>query len=139
MGSHLSPEQNFACAPVNAWIGHRLLRCAPGSASVELAPRREHLQETGIVQGGVLTALADSAAVYAVVPALPAGATVTGTQAHMLFLRPGLADAGPLAAESSALHLGRRTAVVAVEIRQQGKRIAHGDFSFLILPPTGEA
>jgi uncharacterized protein (TIGR00369 family) len=90
-------------------------------------------QETGVIQGGILTSLADTAAVYAILPFLGRDETMTGLELKINFMgtaRPGQAD---LTARSNVLHRGRRTAVCEVTITQEERLVARAMFTFLIL------
>jgi acyl-coenzyme A thioesterase PaaI-like protein len=45
---------DFERVPVNALLGLRLVRSEPNSATVEVQPSPDLLQEHGVVHGGVL-------------------------------------------------------------------------------------
>ena len=61
----------FERTPLNRTLGMRLVDREPGRAEVELPVDGRFVQEEGVVHGGVLATLADTAAVYAVRPDLP--------------------------------------------------------------------
>lgn len=121
----------FAAVPLNRWLGYRLVEHGPTGARVAMAPRPECLQETGVVQGGILTAVADTAAVYALWPELPAGTRMTSIELKLNFLRPALPDAGDLEAVATVVQRGRKVGVCDVAVEQGGRRVAVGLFTYL--------
>jgi hypothetical protein len=65
-------SEAFDRVPFNRLLGLRLgERAEPGRACVELDARDELMQENGVLHGGVISAAADTACVYAVLRALP--------------------------------------------------------------------
>src|SRR5882672_8871751 len=89
----LSPDlSKIAC---NRLLGLTLKRRDEQGAIVAMAARPELAQEYGVVHGGLLAALADSAAVYALLPKLAAGEGMTSVEFKVNFL----AAADPAAGE----------------------------------------
>lgn len=128
----MQPEPVFASTPCNRWFGFRLLARTPDAVEVELPVRAEMLQEEGVVQGGILTALADTTAVWLLWPDLPASRGMTGSGCTMHFLAAATRDGGPLHATATPLRLGRTLAVCESVIRQAGRIVAKGTFTFLL-------
>lgn len=122
----------FGSTPVNRWLGLRLCERSAERVVIEQPVRSELLQETGVVQGGVLTALADTAAVYLLWPDLPAGRTMIGTSCSMTFLAAAVPGADPLRAVATPLRVGRTVAVCESEVRQGARLVAKGTFTFLL-------
>lgn len=123
----------FAEVPVNRFLGFRMRSRSRDRVELELPLRPEFAQEAGVIQGGILTALADTAAVYLLWPDLPDGRSMTGTGCSMQFLAAATVDRGPLLAVASPLRVGRSTAVCESEVWQRDRRIAKGTFPFLFL------
>ena len=96
----------------------------------------DHLQVEGVVHGGILTTLADTAGVWCVYPDLPGAATVTSVELKLNFLAPALGDRGPVVATARPLRLGRRVRVSEVELEQAGRLVAKGLFTYLVLDPS---
>lgn len=119
--------------PCNRFFGFQLRSRSPERVELELPLRTELLQETSVVQGGILTALADTAAVYLMWPDLPADRTITGTGCSMQFLAAATLERGPLLAVATPLRKGRTMAVCESEVFQGDRRIAKGTFSFLFM------
>jgi uncharacterized protein (TIGR00369 family) len=90
------------------------------------------LQETGIVHGALVAALADTAAVYLVLPDLPEGHTMASIEFKVNFLRPGLAGAGDIEARSRLVQRGSRVVVCDVDVVQRRRLIAKALFTYLI-------
>jgi uncharacterized protein (TIGR00369 family) len=128
----------FGAIPVNRFLGFTLVACGEGGAEVALPVRAEYLQEGGVVHGGILSALADTAAVYALVPGLSAGRAMTSIEFKMNFLRPALPGRGDLAARSRVVQQGRTVGVCQVEVVQAGRPVALGTFTYLFFdrPPA---
>ena len=104
----MSVGSAFDRTPVNRWLGFRLVERTEERVVVEQDVRNEMLQEAGVVQGGLLTALADTAAVYLLWPDLGEARTMTGTNASVQFLAAARADAGPLTATATPVRAGVR-------------------------------
>jgi uncharacterized protein (TIGR00369 family) len=122
----------FAAVPCNRLFGFRLLCRSAERVAIELPVRADFVQEAGVVQGGILTALADTAAVYLLWPDLGPGRTMTGTACAMQFLAAARADGGPLHAIAVPLRIGATIAVCESTIEQAGRLVAKGTFSFLL-------
>lgn len=122
----------FDAVPVNRLLGLQLVHRSADRVEVHLPVRPELLQEEGIVQGGLLTALADTAAVYLLWPDLPQGRTMTGLGCSMQFLSPGRLQDGPLVAVATPLRKGRTVAVCDSVVQQGERLVARGTFTFLL-------
>ena len=73
-------------------LGFRLLESANGTATMEAHPTAEHINGGGILHGGYLTALLDSATGWAVHAALPEGVRAPHIQLTVQYLRMAVAD-----------------------------------------------
>jgi uncharacterized protein (TIGR00369 family) len=98
--------------------------------------KRSYLQEGGVVHGGVLSALADTAAVYLLFPDLGPDETMTGIELKISFVRPAVLGAGDLEARARPVKRGRRVAFCDVEVLQKRTLVAKGLFTYLVLPRT---
>jgi uncharacterized protein (TIGR00369 family) len=134
----LSPEKRawlktYEPSPIFGLLGIRLVKFEPGFALLEMPVKPEHTHNGGIVQGGVITSLADSAIAYAVTSALPEGSGQTSIDLKINFIRP--VSAGRITAEGWLIHLGSRTAVgEAIVLNADGKAVAKCLSSVLIMP-----
>jgi uncharacterized protein (TIGR00369 family) len=124
----------FGEVPINRHMGSRLLACAGGRSEVAVPVFPHYRQEGGVVQGGIVSAAADTAAAYALLPGLPAGHTMLGIEFKINFLAPAKIDGGELQARGRAVRQGRKVGVAEVEVWQGERQVALGMFTFLILP-----
>ena len=92
-----------------------------------------YVQEEGVVQGGVISALADTTAVYVFIPDLPAGRKMTSIEFKMNFLRPVEGNSGVVQARARVVKRGRTVAVTEVEVFQDASLRAKGMFTYLFL------
>jgi len=110
----------------------RLREIGDRHAVMEVTVSDSHRNYFGGAHGGLLATLVDTASFFPR-PLLPSGRACTTTNLNVNYLRPAaLGDI--LTARSELIHLGRRTASVRVEIaNQEGKMIAHGTVSLMML------
>jgi len=94
-----------------------------GRAAFRLTPREFHYNPLGSVHGGVFATMADSACGCAVHTMLPAGVFYTSLDLSVKFLRPVTVDTGPITAEGTVVHLGRRTALAEARITDQACKV----------------
>ncbi|MEE8434196.1 MAG: PaaI family thioesterase, partial [bacterium] len=105
----------------------------PGYARLELPFRKEFTHSGGIVQGDIITTLADSCIAHATYAALHGNnSNFTTIELKVNFIRP--AQGNLFIAEAHLLHLGRRIAVGEAEIRNDdGKLVAKCSSSLMIM------
>ena len=132
MSNDLPARGDFDSTPCNRWLGFQLTQRSAERVEVTQAVREEMLQETGVVQGGLLTALADTAAVYLIWDSLDSDHTITGTTISMQFLAAALPDRGELRAIAEPLRVGRTVAVCESSVHQGDRLVAKGTFTFLL-------
>lgn len=107
-----------------------------GRVAVCLTPQEFHYNPLGSVHGGVFAALLDTVCGCAVHSKLPAGVFYTSLDLSVKFLRPVSVATGPITAEGSVVHLGRRTALAEARIvDESGKIYATANSSCLIMRP----
>ncbi len=87
-----------------------------------------YLQEGGVVHGGVISSLADTAAVYTLYPYLTENQSMTSIEFKMNFLSPALCENGDLLAKANLVKRGRKVALCDVEVYQKEKLVAKGLF-----------
>ena len=119
----------------NAWLGLRLKELAEDSITVSMPGRPEIVSspEGRYVHGGVLAALLDAAAYYALEAKLGRGSPSVDLQIDYLRSAPE----GPLEAQARVVKLGTRLSVVEARIvREDGKLVATGRVAFLVSEPA---
>jgi len=125
-------SETFSAVPFNEALGFELVSAEAGSAEMRLRLQPWFEQEVSVVHGGIITSLADTTAVYAVMPQLGAHRTMTGIEFKMNFTRAATMSGGPLTAKSRTVRLGNTIAVCAVDVSQRDRLVATGLFTFLV-------
>jgi uncharacterized protein (TIGR00369 family) len=115
-------------------MGFRLASWSPGGgAVVEMGVAPGHLANpSGVLHGGVLMGLADSAMGLTMCGLLEPGKTGTNTDLQIRFLRP--TTSGTLRATARVVRRGRRTLVLEADVTDAaGKLVARASSTFLLL------
>ena len=124
--------------PMGRTLGFALVQAEPGFALFEATPSEALLNPLGTVHGGWALALIDSAAGCAVHTELPAGTGYTTLETKVNFTRAIRPDSGPVRCEGRVVTRGRRVATAEARLLDgEGKVLAHGSSTLLILPPGG--
>lgn len=122
-------------APIANHINMELTEVAHGSVAFQGMPDESHYNPIGMVHGGFVCTLLDSALGCAVHTTLPAGTGYTSIEIKTNFLRPVSADSGPLTCTGRVVKPGRRVAFAEGEIVDvNGKTVASATGSLLIFP-----
>jgi|SRR5687767_13553299 uncharacterized protein (TIGR00369 family) len=114
----------LAAMPFALELGIELDAAAPDEVRAHLAWDERRCTAGGILHGGALMALADSAGAVVAYLNLPEGASTTATiESKTNFFRP--VSSGHVEASSRVLHRGRSTIVVETDLRDaDGKHVA---------------
>jgi uncharacterized protein (TIGR00369 family) len=105
-----------------------------GEAVFRCLPDESMYNPLGLVHGGMLCTLLDSAAGCAVQTLLPAGAGYSSIEIKVSFLEPLRIDAGAIEARGRALRVGRRVAFAeARATRADGGLVGHATTSLGVL------
>ncbi len=108
----------------------------PGRVSFTLVPSEFHLNPFGLVHGGVLAALIDTAMGCAVHSLLPVGAGYITSELNVRFLRAASLATGALLCTGEVLKAGRRTMVVHARVTDDaGNEVAIGGCTCLVSSP----
>ena len=127
---------HLASVACNRLLGLTLRAHDESGATVAMAPRPELAQEYGVVHGGFLAALADTAAVYALLPKLKQGERMTSIEFKVNFLAPADPKGGELVAKAAIVKAGRTVRVVTVDVRQDSRHVLTGLFTYAVLPTS---
>ncbi|MBV8683014.1 MAG: PaaI family thioesterase [Caulobacteraceae bacterium] len=118
-------DDGFATAeilPFARLMGIETLEAAQQRVRLRLMVREDLCTTGGILHGGAIMALADTAGALGAALNLPEGARTTTLESKTNFV--GSARAGtPVTAEATPLHLGRRTSVWQTRIEGEGGRL----------------
>jgi uncharacterized protein (TIGR00369 family) len=131
MGEGLIPG-----APIADTIGMINFGGERGAITVELDPELRHYNPLGVVHGGVISTLLDTAAGCSVHSTLQPGEGYTSLDLTVKFLRAVTVESGRLRAEGSVLQRGRRTALAQAQLFDaSGKLVAHATSTCMIFTP----
>jgi uncharacterized protein (TIGR00369 family) len=118
--------------PYDGHMGFRLESWSPDGAVVSVEAGPHLANPTGVLHGGVLMGLADSAIGLTVTGLLAAGEAGTNTDLQMRFLRP--TTGGKLTATARVVRRGRRTLVLEADVTDSaGKLVARASSAFMVL------
>ena len=116
-------EQLQGLMPLCATLGMRAVRMDPDAVELEMDWTVERCTTNGLLHGGALMALADSAGGACAFLNLPTGATGTATiESKTNFL--GGARGGTVWAVARPLHVGSTTIVVETEVTNNDRLVA---------------
>jgi uncharacterized protein (TIGR00369 family) len=127
----MAPREDFDMDPtaltrsvdgtLAALLGIRFVETSPERVVAELTVRDDLRTVGGALHGGTLMALADTVGAAATVLNLPPGATTTTIESKTNFLAAG--HAGPIRAEATPLHRGKRTMVWQTRVTDGSGRL----------------
>jgi len=113
-------------------FGFELVAAEPGRAVMRMKVRERHRQVHGVVHGGYLAALADTAGALGCYLSLPAGTRLATVELKINYLEP--VARGTIFAEGKMLRGGKTFAVAECEIRDaQNLLVAKSLLTFAIL------
>jgi 1,4-dihydroxy-2-naphthoyl-CoA hydrolase len=118
------------------YLGIRLTETWAGGMRAEIAVRDELLTPIGNLHGGVLAALCDHVLGTVCYPVMPKGAWAATTEFKLNYLAP--VTAGTLAAVAQIISLTKRTAVVRIEVDNDGRQVCIAQGTVLVMAPKGE-
>jgi uncharacterized protein (TIGR00369 family) len=120
--------------PIAQLMGFTLVEVSKGLAVFECTPDESVYNPIGVVHGGLVCTLADSAAGCAVQTTLEAGVAYTSIDINVTYLRPVTKDTGLIRATARVTKPGRRVAYVTVEVADRaGKLLAQATSSCLVM------
>lgn len=115
------------------FLGLRITAITPGRLVAEAAVRDELLTPFGNLHGGVLAAVTDHVLGCVLYPLIEQGAWAATTEFKVNYLAP--VREGALRAEATVLSLTRRTAVVRVEVTNDGRLASAAQGTVLVVAP----
>ena len=124
----LTPEEErrvreaFEEVPFARLLGIELGELRRGAATLHLEAREELKRNRGILHGGVVASLADTAAAFAVLTLSEAGQATTTVDLTVHYLRP--LAAGRATARARVLRAGRRILVISVDVFDESQALA---------------
>ena len=120
--------------PIAQTLGFTLSRIEDGEAWFTCPPDESHYNPIGVVHGGLVCTLLDSALACAVHSQLPAGVGYTSIELKVSYLRAVTPASGTLVAHGHVTKPGRRVAFVDGDVRDAaGALVATASGSCLIM------
>lgn len=114
----------------------RLASLGLDTAVIELQSDRCHLQPYGILHGGVLATLVDTATFWSAYMRIPEDAGLVNIDLKLNYLKP--VEKGLLSAEGRALRSGKSISYAEASVfNETGERVAHGTSTLMVLPGKG--
>jgi uncharacterized protein (TIGR00369 family) len=118
-------------------FGYELDSIGDGKAVMSLRVMDRHKQIHGVVHGGILASLADTAGAMAAYPMLPKGTRLATVEMTINYLEP--VDRGPIIAEARVLRIGRTLVVAECEVKDAaGCLAAKALLTFAIMSVEGK-
>ena len=123
-------------SPFPSHMGMRLKLIELDKAIIELETGHCHLQPYGIVHGGVLATLIDTATFWSVFMRIPEDAGLVNIDLKLNYLKP--VDKGLLIACGRAIRSGNSISYAESKVRDEhGDLVAHGTSTLMTLPGKG--
>ena len=121
--------------PVMDTLGMTGFHAEPGRVVVEMPAETFHYNPLGVVHGGVLSTLLDTAAGCSVHSTLAVGETYTSLDLTVKFLRRVTVDTGPVRAIGTVVNKGRQTALAQAQlVDAEDRLLAHATSSCMLFP-----
>ncbi len=111
----------FAAVPYAKFLGLQLGAVRPGEVSIHLDIRDELKQNQGVVHGGAIASLIDTASAFAVLTQIDVEERVTTTDLTIHYLRPAIS--GRISATARIIRGGRRLFVLSVEVHDSARAL----------------
>ena len=123
-------------SPFPKHMSMRLTKMDMGLATIELALSSVHLQPFGLVHGGVIATMIDTATFWAVYMNIPEDAGLVNVDLKLNYLRP--VTKGKMKAEGRSIREGKTICYSEARVYDDlGSLIAHGTSTLLVLPGKG--
>jgi uncharacterized protein (TIGR00369 family) len=114
-------QKAFASVPYARFLGLQLGEFLDGEASIQLEVRDELKQNQGVVHGGAIASLIDTASAFAVLTRIELTERVTTTDLTIHYLRP--VTSGRMTARARIVRGGRRLFVLSVEVTNDANQL----------------
>jgi acyl-CoA thioesterase len=119
--------------PMYRLIGMQVVEARPGYSRFRLPFKKELTQPFGVMHGGALATVADSAVAIALWGLVGTDKAFTTIEMKINFIAP--VGSGEVIAEGNIVHCGRRTALGEVTLKDQdGRLVGKCLATYMILP-----
>jgi len=107
-------QKALSTVPYIQLLGIELEHVGMGTATLVMLIRKDLTQNHGVVHGGAVASLIDSATAFAIIPLLAAKERVTTVDLTITYLRP--VSSGQMKAVAKVIRAGRRLIAVSAEV-----------------------
>ncbi|HKO44020.1 MAG TPA: PaaI family thioesterase [Pyrinomonadaceae bacterium] len=107
--------------PYAKLLGIRLAHIDSGTATLKMPVRKQLTQNHGVVHGGAMASLIDSATAFAIISLLEPQEKVTTVDLTISYLRP--VTKGTLNCAATVVRSGRRLLVVSAEVFDDSQKL----------------
>lgn len=115
-------------------LGMRCTGVSDGMATFEMPASAQHYNPNGVVHGGSISSLADSAMGFAVFSTCGPGETFTTAELHLNFVKAVTGDSGMLRSTGRVIYRGQQIVVAEAEVfDQQNQLVARASSTNVIL------
>lgn len=129
----------FPPPPIAITLDFRLVEVDAGRAVFACTPSEFHYNPIGVVHGGLISTLCDSALGCAIQSMQPLGMAYTTLELHINLTRALTRETGEIRCEANVLHSGRRMATAEAKVTDaKGKLYGHATTTCLVFPIGGE-
>lgn len=129
-------QDSVRAAPYPELIGMRIADLDFDNACIELELDERHMQPFGVVHGGVLATLIDTATFWAGFLRLPEDAGLVNVDLKLNYLKS--VTGGRLRAQGRCLRAGRQLSYTEAGVFDEGgELVAHGTSTLMALPGKG--
>ena len=118
---------------LTGYLGVRVVDVGPGRMVAELPVREDLLNPFGPLHGGVLAALCDHILGTVCYPVIERGSWAATTEFKLNYLAP--VTEGTLRATAEIVSLTKRTAVVRIDVDNDGRAVCLAQGTVLIMAP----
>lgn len=121
----------------HAWVGISVVSASAGDVVVAIDARPDHVNLQGLIHGGLLATLADTAMGLAVRTRVEPGHRHVTIELGMHYLRAG--KPGRIEARGRAIRIGRETAYTEADVSDASGELlarAHGTYSVTPMPAS---
>ena len=129
-------EGRLQSGPRVGWadlIGAEIVEVTPGSVVVELQASERHHHPGGVVQGGIITAIADAAMGISLMTAQPAGEANTTIELKINFIRP--VTHGRVRAVGKVVEIRKSLLFSEADVfDEEGRLVAHATSTCIAIP-----
>jgi len=117
------------------FLGAKLIEFGPGRLAATLEVRDELVTPMGALHGGVMAGFVDHVLGCVLYPLMQRGQWAATTEFKLNYL--SAVKSGTLRAESTVMSLGKRTAVVRVDVTSEGRLVCAAQGTLLVSDPPG--